>query len=311
MNFNLYKFTLKSLEPIKLPYYSGFAFRGLFGNALRKTVCVLKSSDTTCDKCILVDKCIYSIIFESPATENIPHALKGTSNTPHPFIITPDRFDMQFEKVGSLNVLYLTLFGKAIEYLPFLIFSFERMGEIGIGKDRGKFVVKEVEQYVGFDQLRVIYSRGDSEIKREDFRWTFDHFKALDFSGDTLTLKSVTPVRLKRDNRFVKNDITLSDILFSLKRRFISLSTDYCTDSIQFPTIEELSEGVRYTLRSSSWLDLSRYSSRQDTTMKMGGVMFEATLNGNLKKIYPYLKLGEFLQIGKNVSFGLGKIVLS
>jgi len=40
----------------------------------------------------------------------------------------------------------------------------------------------------------------------------------------------------------------------------------------------------------------------------MGGLMFEAEVSGNLKKIYPYLKLGEFIHIGKNPSFGLGKI---
>jgi CRISPR/Cas system endoribonuclease Cas6 (RAMP superfamily) len=56
--------------------------------------------------------------------------------------------------------------------------------------------------------------------------------------------------------------------------------------------------------------DWERYSARQDVRMKLGGVVGGITYVGALTWFQPYLRLGEYLRVGKNTSFSLGKMRL-
>ena len=46
---------------------------------------------------------------------------------------------------------------------------------------------------------------------------------------------------------------------------------------------------------------------RQETRMKMGGILGSVTFSGDLPEFMPYLLLGEHLHVWKGTSFGLGK----
>jgi hypothetical protein len=57
------------------------------------------------------------------------------------------------------------------------------------------------------------------------------------------------------------------------------------------------------------WFDWTRYSSRQQQEMTLGGVLGQWTLHGApevLAEIQPWLWLGQWLHVGKNASMGLG-----
>jgi hypothetical protein len=56
-----------------------------------------------------------------------------------------------------------------------------------------------------------------------------------------------------------------------------------------------------------TWHDWTRWSSRQQQHMKLGGLMGRFRLpNGALADLWPLIWLGQYLHIGKNTSFGLG-----
>jgi CRISPR/Cas system endoribonuclease Cas6 (RAMP superfamily) len=40
--------------------------------------------------------------------------------------------------------------------------------------------------------------------------------------------------------------------------------------------------------------------------MRLGGFVGRARYKGKLDPFWPYLKMGEFVHVGKNASFGLG-----
>ena len=311
MNFTCYKIILKSEEKVILPYYSGFAFRGLLGNALKKLYCILKSSKKECKDCILVDKCIYAYIFESPALNKENGLLKGIITLPHPFILMPEGFGIHFKRKGSKKSVYLTLFGKVQDYLPYIVYAFTNMGEIGITKKRGKFRIAQIKQFVGLKKSKIIYSnQNENKIYPDKFKFDFEFFKRLK-AKDKIVMRTLTPIRIKKQGKFIKNNINLMDILLSLKRRVTALSYYYCNKEFKFPLIEDLIKDVETNLIFEKWLELSRFSTRQQTKMKMGGLMFEMEISGDLSKLYPYLKLAEFVHIGKNASFGLGKILVN
>lgn len=68
---------------------------------------------------------------------------------------------------------------------------------------------------------------------------------------------------------------------------------------------------VRVTGQRLRWQDWERYSSRQNTRLKMGGFVGSITFEGDLEEFLPYIKLGEYLHIGQGTTFGLGKYVIA
>ncbi|MFN3595527.1 MAG: CRISPR system precrRNA processing endoribonuclease RAMP protein Cas6, partial [Thiobacillaceae bacterium] len=54
------------------------------------------------------------------------------------------------------------------------------------------------------------------------------------------------------------------------------------------------------------WQDWTRYSSRQQKKMDLGGVVGEWRLVGDLSPFAPFLHLGQWLHVGKEATFGLG-----
>ncbi|MDK2931722.1 MAG: hypothetical protein PWR07_1853 [Bacillota bacterium] len=69
-------------------------------------------------------------------------------------------------------------------------------------------------------------------------------------------------------------------------------------------------ETVRLAALNTRWVDWERYSSRQDTRMKLGGLVGTATYEFNdasLAALFmPWLVLGEYAHVGKGCTFGLG-----
>jgi len=55
-----------------------------------------------------------------------------------------------------------------------------------------------------------------------------------------------------------------------------------------------------------TWHDWTRYSSRQQTKMNMGGLIGSFSLDGDLQNFWPYLWLGQWTHTGKGTSMGLG-----
>lgn len=52
--------------------------------------------------------------------------------------------------------------------------------------------------------------------------------------------------------------------------------------------------------------DIDRHSSRQQTRMKLGGLLGRFTIEGDTEPLRPWLELGVQLHVGKNASMGYG-----
>jgi len=112
--FAQFQFTLKALDCINLPTYKGSTFRGAFGHAFKKIVCVhpvrksreasnfaktiLKSDpavgqrgiisngvnrEKICGTCMLKEKCVYSYVFETPPPSDTSRMRKYPYSTDH------------------------------------------------------------------------------------------------------------------------------------------------------------------------------------------------------------------------------------
>ena len=72
-----YRFYFSTERPIRLPGFAGSAWRGAFGHALKKTVCVVRN--TPCNQCLLKNACAYSVVFETPPPANAEKMRKYTA----------------------------------------------------------------------------------------------------------------------------------------------------------------------------------------------------------------------------------------
>lgn len=134
------------IEPrqlVILPPYKGATLRGGFGSAFKKIVCTLKEKD--CAECILKEQCVYSYVFET-SPPNGAKVMRKYPSVPHPFVIEPPPEKKMGYKNGDGLTFGLTLIGRAIDYLPYFIYTFDELGNMGIGKGRGKYTLKTVFQ---------------------------------------------------------------------------------------------------------------------------------------------------------------------
>lgn len=309
--------TLEAIEELHLPYYKGSTFRGGFGNMFRRIVCALKLQD--CLDCMLKSRCIYAYVFETPSNEGAEIMnMHKYEKVPHPFVIEPPEISSKF-KVQSSNIIppgskidfNLILIGKATDYLPYFIYTFNELGKKGIGRGRGRYRLVEVRRWNNHvpDKLP-IYHESDKTIRQTEVNIIHipDVFKPLE-SINQITFQFITPLRIKYNRDLVVRP-EFHILIRNLLRRLGLLYYFHCGNNKpcwDHRAIIKHAEGILIVNSSLNWLDWERYSSRQDTRMKLGGLVGEITYSGNIEPFLPYLKAGEILHIGKGTSFGLGQ----
>ncbi|MFN3480860.1 MAG: CRISPR system precrRNA processing endoribonuclease RAMP protein Cas6 [Thermodesulfovibrionales bacterium] len=316
--YQKYTFTIEAVEELHLPYYKGSTFRGGFGNMFRRVVCALRRQD--CTDCMLKSRCIYAYVFETP-----PHDGADIMNmhkyekVPHPFVIEPPEInsklkfqDLKIISPGRRIDFNLILIGRATDYLPYFIYTFDELGKNGIGKGRGRYRLIEVNS--GSMLLRhlsePIYHEATKTIKKTDTDVIDipDDFRPVD-SYTTITLHLITPLRIKY-NRDLVVTLEFHILIRNLLRRLGLIYYFHCGNQEPLWNHRDIikhAETIKIRDTNLKWFDWERYSSRQDSRMKLGGLTGKITYEGNLEPFLPIIKAGEILHAGKNTSFGLGK----
>jgi hypothetical protein len=294
-----------AVEPMRLPAYAGSAWRGLLGHSLRRTVCVTRQP--TCRGCLLTATCPYSVFFESPPPT--AESAKRYTAVPHPFVLDPEVRPKRDLRAGEGIRLGINLVGPAVGLLPYLIQAMARAGERGLGSARARFALKRVlaEQGLGSGDWRGVYEPASSEYRR-----VAGEIPSLGSPPEgPLALDFLTPLRIKRHGRFVgAAEFSSEDLLRNLVARLSSLAELYGDHRHPREQGKPSRTANEVGLASSDlhWLDWTRYSSRQSTSMRMGGLVGKIRLAGpGLAAFWPALWLGQWTHVGKGTSFGLGK----
>ncbi|MFH1963128.1 MAG: CRISPR system precrRNA processing endoribonuclease RAMP protein Cas6 [bacterium] len=302
-----FEFTLAAGEDLRLPLYLGSTLRGGFGTAFKRVVCALK--DRSCHECILKEKCVYSYVFETPPPANTT-VMRKYESSPHPFVIEPPQESHQGYNTGDTITFNLILVGKAIDYLPYFIYTFEEFGRIGIGKGRGSFELQDVScegKSIYNSKGKILHSVEPSTLNLKS-----EIVNLNTHDPQSLTLNFLTPCRVIY-NGYLTKDLEFHILVRNLLRRIALLSYFHCncdTSQIDFRGIIEQAEQIKvesYDRATLRWYDWERYSARQDTRMKMGGFVGKITFEGDIEPFMPLIRAGEVLHVGKGTSFGLGR----
>ena len=309
-NFRLarYHVILTARTTISLPAYAGSTLRGGFGQAFRKMVCTQGPID--CRECTLKAVCPYPYIFETAPFEGAEQ-LRTYDDVPRPFVIDPLGAQGEYRR-GESFAFQLTLIGRSIDYLPYFLVSFRDLGEIGIGKKRGRFQLTQVltdnRESVYDSDTQMVHNFDNAlsfaEIQREAVSLLATHFNSL----KSLTLHLLTPTRITHEGELT-NELPFHIFWRRLIGRISALAYFHCGESLEldFKGLIEEAKTVETTETALEWKDWTRYSSRQDQKMQLGGLVGNVTYTGDLAMFMPFVVLGEFLHVGKNAAFGLGK----
>ena len=297
--FARYRFRFSTSAEMRLPAWTGSMWRGALGHALKRTVCVTRGRH--CPDCLLYRSCAYPYVFETPPAPDSAKMRRYTA-APHPFVLDPQGDDPD----GS-RVLGVTLIGRGNQYLPYLVHALARAGKEGLGRDRAPYTLKEVLQNVGAisDEWRVIHaSDGPLEGKPSVA-------PAIPPLMTDVRIQLITPLRVQRAGDLVTPEhFRLADLFGPLLRR-LSMLAYFHTDTpfeTDFAGLTALARDVPLAGADLHWQEWTRYSSRQKTTMQMGGIVGSVTLAADdLAPFWPALWLGQWLHVGKATSMGLGR----
>jgi hypothetical protein len=284
-----------------LPEYAGSLLRGQFGAALRRTACMTGAK--TCERCPLLRTCPYPAIFETPAPQ--AHALQKFSQVPNPYVIEPPPFGTRCIAAGQHLELGLVLVGRALEQLPLIAYALQRAFGRGLG---GRRVAGELDDIVweGDGESFSVWDREGARIAAHEPGLAVPVL----VDARRARLRIATPLRLQSQGHPLGPEaLGPRKLLTAIMRRASLLFEMHAgLPGVAADAPELARQAERLTdSRDLQWKDWTRYSSRQQAEMTLGGVVGEWVLEGDLGPLAPWLWLGQWLHAGKNTTMGMGR----
>ncbi len=282
--------------------FPGAAWRGAFGYALKRAVCVMRPR--ICAGCPLSSACAYPFVFETaPGVET--KVMVQADAVPRPFVLRPPGMAVGDGEDRGVQ-LGMTLIGRAVEYLPYIIRALMDAGRRGVGRERAVHELERVTDGEG----RPIWRAGSNLEPR-----TAAQPAPRLGEPARVAIDLVSPLRLVRDGAPIRPDALDGPTLAFAAVRRVALLRDGLAPSlppIDLKHFRALARGARIAERNLDWSDKRRFSTRQSQSITMGGITGRLTLDlGGAPELVPFLETCEHVHVGKGATLGLGQITLA
>lgn len=302
-----YIFNFKACETINNTRFNASLWHGQLGRALRSIVhCV--QPNTECKNCLLVNHCDYALLFYG-APPLATTVMKNYEKIPVPHLFQIPIEQVMQVQAGELFSVTLHLIGQTSHKLPLIIHAMQNIARLGLGKQRFK---------AELDSVSMIKARGEEVL-------VYSHQTLFSLPNFTPSLPSCPAfIRLQwltpyRDNRIGYNkanqQLSIYKLLMAIIRR-VSLLQRFYTDTsldadfVQLKTLSQQAE-QQCSPPSLFFSEHSRFSAKHQRRIDSSGVLghLDLSLEG-VTELWPYLFLGQFLNVGKNASMGYGRYKL-
>lgn len=286
-----------------LPPYKGGIFRGAFGSTFRRIVCAIRVKE--CSDCLILNQCLYKALFEPQAPPHHPDALKFR-HAPAPYVLNPPLTSRQAFRPRDALDFELVLIGRALDALPYFVYTFMDLGTRGLGRERGRYELSSVD-VVRNGEVIPIYDGATKMLRSYAPRTNFITPSA-DENCTRVTLEFLTPLRLKEKGDLVTK-LTFPLFFERLAERLNLLTALYGNNGEAPDLAPLMGQAQKITVDEDKlhWYEWERYSARQQSAMKLGGLRGKITFTNDLSPFMPYLRLGAEVNIGQGTSFGLGR----
>lgn len=295
-----YRYEFRAEDDLRLPPYAGSAWRGAFGHALGRAVCVMATRD--CVPCALRARCAYPYLFETPPGADSAR-LRKYPHAPHPYVLRPHAHGRHLA-AGAVLALDCVLIGHANRHAALIAHTLRCAGAAGLTHARARLVLRRVV--------------GSAPALPEAAVWDGSgafHAVAAQAAQPPalparLRLVLETPLRLTRNEKLIgPHDFAFHDLARNLIRRIATLSYFHADREIDadFRALSAVARNVALDRAELRWQDWTRHSTRQDRAIDMGGVLGTLELDGTqIAPFWPWLWLGQWVHAGKGTVMGLG-----
>lgn len=289
-----YRFTFQAQSPLDASQLTGSLWHGVFGKALRDLVCLVP--EASCDSCMFLHQCDYPFLFQGarPLDSTI---MSKYQSIPVPHVFRTPQFTRAAESARQIH-LTMVLIGNAAEKTELCIKAMMRAGNHGVGKARTQLTLKQVIQKKSTIP-ELIFAENTF----------FPHHPAqapaIPPMPDSIQLQFVTPYRSG------KNNTTLDSVhlLMQIIRRISLLQNFYTTQALEadFKELKSQAQKARIKVRMQQTQD-KRYSAKHRRTIDTSGLTGNISIQlSDILELWPYLYLGQWLNVGKNASLGYGR----
>lgn len=276
------KISLISLERAELPAYLGSTLRGAIGQSLYRT-----------------DRETYDYLYRNGRKND------EQQDIVKPYIIIPPEFhgDKFIVDRGEELVFEFVLLGDAVKYASSLALALQNIGHCGLGAQRYPFSLRQI---VNREDQRILWRR-NIYYKTGGNEAIIPCHSLPGVTGAEIELR--TPLRIRRGGQLL-TEIQFQTLIRNITSRMIAITERYggWVDREETERLIMLAGEVRTVREDLSVFHLERYSNRVKEKMDFSGLMGSLEYEGELTPFVPWLLAAQILHIGRNTTFGMGKI---
>ncbi|GAP61672.1 hypothetical protein ARMA_0095 [Ardenticatena maritima] len=322
------EFTVAAKTPLELPHWAGSALRGALLGVLRRHYCpVPEGGDTahtaTCPACWLIARenpqwwrgrqpvRPYTVAVSGGQGRPIDHVLNGG---PGWYRLEP----------GDTFTFRMTLFGVAVNLLPYLVLAIPAMGQIGIGRrmaelrgKRGQFTLRRIEALNPLTgQRELIMKSPNHEVTVPTLfidQSTIDaatHRLLDSMTQNEITVQFRSPTRLVEQGHLLKVP-HFRPIFQRLLERVEGVIDQYADGEPEwnYASLIEAATQVRMVRNQTHWVEVKSGSRRTGRVTPLSGFVGQATYTAkDWRPLLPILLWGCVVQIGRSTVKGNGWI---
>lgn len=282
INYIPLKISLLSLKRAELPPYLGSTLRGVIGQSLYRT-----------------DREAYEYLYVNGKKS------EGVQDIVKPYVIIPPEThiaQMVIEQGEELNFEFLLL-GNAVKYVPSLVVALQNICRYGLGAQRYPFCLSRI---MNSQDQRLLW-RNDTYygMGAHDIKLPF--YELTDVTGTIIRL--CTPLRIRHKGQLL-TDISFQTLIRNIVSRIAALTERYggTIDREEADRILLLAAEIKVTKADLRLEHLERYSNRLKEKMDLSGLLGEVEFEGDLTPFIPWLLAAQILHVGRNTTFGMGRI---
>ncbi|PDV99305.1 CRISPR system precrRNA processing endoribonuclease RAMP protein Cas6 [Candidatus Viridilinea mediisalina] len=302
------RLTLRLLTAGVLPAQKGSMLRGGFGYAFQQAACPRACWQR--EECVSDIICPFRWVFATPHPPDNRY-LHDLRDLPRPFVIEPPLDARTDYRAGEALELTLVLIGRGIDFLPYFLISFERLGDMGLGRDNVRTRLERAEALAPWSPVgTLLYHNGQMLAAAElpVLRSAAVVERATALPADLrLTLNG--PLRLKYRGTYLEH-IEPAALVQVACWRIDALAAFHANGgwSHSYRPLVDAAAAIEVRPETVAWRSLRRTSTRGPNRLRMdlGGMTGSAQLRGVPVALRAVLLMGSIVHIGKASVFGNG-----
>jgi len=149
------------------------------------------------------------------------------------------------------------------------------------------------------------YNPFSDEIENKKLVLNSEHFSTFKNFSNKIVVETKF-IRLKKNSKMLScEDFTFETLLKAIEKRIYLTNKYYGVSNLKvyLPKVE-----VEYKKEDCRYEKIYRYSNRQKRKMLIPSMSAKFSITKGFNKLFPYLYLASFLNIGTNASMGFGSI---